>query len=147
VIPAPSAPKKHRRPDWAPQFLGVYRQTGNVRLSASAAGIDRDTVYSRRQRDERFALAMSAARADAIDTLEAEARRRALATSDTLLIFLLKSLRPEVYREQVRLDLRREAAEVIAAVGGDLDVDEVLAEAERIARHALGGPAGDGGNR
>jgi len=39
---------------------------------------------------------MASARDDAIDTLEAEARRRALKQSDTVLIFLLKSLRRDV---------------------------------------------------
>ena len=34
--------------------------------------------------------------------LEAVARKRATESSDNLLIFLLKSMRPEVYREVVR---------------------------------------------
>jgi hypothetical protein len=36
--------------------------------------------------------------------LELEARRRAMTTSDVLLIFLLKALRPTIYRENVRLE-------------------------------------------
>jgi hypothetical protein len=130
---AQSAPKKARRADWAPRFLEVYRQTGNVRLSASAAGIDRDAAYRRRQKDQKFAAAWANAREDAIDTLEAEARRRALSTSDTLLIFLLKSLRPDVYRENVRIDFRREA-EALAATLDGITADELIAEAERIVR-------------
>ena len=92
-LAADSAPKKGRRRDWAARFLEVYHQTDNVRLAASGAGIDRDTAYRRRQKDDRFATAWANAREDAIDTLEAEARRRALPTNDTLLIFLLKSPR------------------------------------------------------
>lgn len=130
---ARSAPQKRGRPDWAPRFLEVYRQTGNVRLSATTAGIDRDAVYRRRQRHERFAAAMASVRDDAIDTLEAEARRRALAQSDTLLIFLLKSLRPDVYRENLRIDVRREA-EALAATMEGVTAEELIAEAERILR-------------
>ena len=130
-----SAPQKGRRPDWAPRFLEVYRQTGNVRLSASAAGMDRDAIYRRRQKDARFAAAMASSREDAVDTLEAEARRRALAQSDTLLIFLLKSLRPDVYRDTVRVDIRREA-EALAATMDGITADEIIAEAERIAKRA-----------
>ena len=46
--------------------------------------------------------------ADALDILEAVAVQRAITISDTLLIFLLKSHRPEVYRETVTLRIERE---------------------------------------
>lgn len=102
---AQSAPEKRLKRDWAPRFLEIFRQTCNVRLSADGAGIDRDAAYRRRQRDQRFAEAWAQAEQDAIDVLEAEARRRALSTSDTLLIFLLKAHRPDRYREQSRVEL------------------------------------------
>ena len=126
-----STPKKGRRPDWTPRFLEVFRQTGNVRLATSAAGVSREAPYKRARSDPKFAADWAAAREDAIDTLEAEARRRALTKSDLLLIFLLKSLRPEVYRENVRIDLRREA-EVLAATLDGITADDLVAEAERI---------------
>jgi hypothetical protein len=94
-----------RRQDWGPHFLESYRATGNVRLSASSAGIDRDTAYKRRRRDARFAAAWAAAQEDAIDVLEAEARRRALSASDPLLMFLLRAHRPAMYRDNARLEL------------------------------------------
>src|SRR5262245_29225853 len=122
---AHSAPQKGRRPDWGPRFLEVYRQTGNVRLAATAAGIDRDSVYLRRQKDAGFARQMASAREDAVDTLEAEARRRALSTSDTLLIFLLKALRPDTYRESIRVDVRREA-EALASTMDGVSADELI---------------------
>lgn len=53
-----------------------------------------------------------------------------MATSDTLLIFLLKALRPETYRETLRIDVRREASLIADELG--VDVDEAIAEAERI---------------
>ncbi len=123
-------PARRRRADWAPRFLELFRQTANVRLSADGAGIDRDTAYRRRQRDAAFAAAWAQAEADAIDVLEAEARRRALAVSDTLLIFLLKAHRPERFRETIRIDLRREAERLASELG--IDAEEALAEAERI---------------
>jgi hypothetical protein len=113
------------------------RGTGNVRLAADAVGVDRSTPYVRAARDPAFAAAWARAREDAIDTLEAEARRRALSGSDQLLMFLLRSLRPTLYREtlDVRLELRREAERVAERLG--CSVEEVLAAAERTAREVL----------
>ena len=81
-------------------------------------------------------MAWAGAREDAIDTLQGEARRRAMNSSDTLLIFLLKSLRPEVYRETARIDIRGEAERMAARYG--IDPDEAMAEAERILADAGG---------
>lgn len=122
---------RRREPDWGPRFLETLRATCNVRLSATSAGIDRDTAYKRRGRDPHFAAAWAAAEADAVDVLEGEARRRALASSDTLMMFLLRAHRPECYRETIRLDLRREA-ELIAADLGGVSAEELIAEAQGI---------------
>ena len=121
-----------RRPDWTKRFIEVFAATGNVRLAASAAGVSRDAPYKRAQVSSSFAGAWLQAREDAVDILEAEARRRALSTSDTLLMFLLKSDRPDRYRERVdiRVDLRREAERIAADLG--IDAEEAIAEAERI---------------
>jgi hypothetical protein len=126
-----------KRPSWIPTFLETIRKTGNVRLAAHAAGVDRSTPYQRARRDQAFAEAWAAAEQDAIDTLEAEARRRALATSDTLLMFLLRAHRPERYRDtvNVRVDLRRGAEEVAKRLG--ISVEEVLERAEQISRGAI----------
>jgi len=125
---------RRRRADWKPRFLEIIRATGNVRLAASAAGIDRSTPYRRAQRDPAFARDWAAAEQDAIDVLEAEARSRALAGSDQLLMFLLRAHRPERYREtlDLRLELRAEAERIAAKVG--LSADEVLELADRRAR-------------
>jgi hypothetical protein len=121
-----------QKADWAGRFLQVFRSTCNVRLSADAAGIDRDTAYRRRQRDPAFAGLWAQAEQDGIDVLEAQARARALSQSDTLLIFLLKAHRPEVYRERVdiRVDLRREADRIARDIG--VTADSLISEAERI---------------
>lgn len=127
-----SAPTSSRRPAWTPRFVEVFAATGNVRLAASAAGVSRDAPYKRAQADPEFAAAWLRAREDAIDMLEAEARRRALGSSDALLVFLLKSERPEKYREKVdvRVDFRREAERIATRLG--VDVESMIVEAERI---------------
>jgi hypothetical protein len=98
------APRRERapRPDWAARFIEVFAATGNVRLAAGAAGVSRDAPYKRARRSPAFAARWARAREEAIDTLEAEARRRALSGSDALLMFLLRALRPALYRETIR---------------------------------------------
>jgi hypothetical protein len=123
-----------RKPDWRPRFLEVTRATGNVRLAADACGVDRSTPYQRAARDPAFAAAWRAAQEDAVDTLEAEARRRALTTSDPLLMFLLRAHRRDVYGDtiDVRVELRREAERVAERTG--LPVAVVLERMERRAQ-------------
>ena len=118
-----------RRP-WTERFLEVFASTGNVLLSANAAGVSRDAPYKLAKRDPEFAADWARARDDAVDQLEGEARRRALAGSDTLLMFLLRAHRPERYRETVRIDLAREASAIAGLLG--VDPDAAIAEAERI---------------
>lgn len=127
-----STPKRARRPDWAVRFIDVFAATGNVRLAATAAGVSRSAPYKKAETDSTFAAAWLEAREDAVDILEAEARRRALASSDSLLVFLLKSERPDKFREKVeiRFDLRREAERIAARLG--VDPEAAIAEAERI---------------
>lgn len=114
-------------PKWAQGFLDLFAQTGNVMLSARGAGVDRRTPYDLRARDERFAQAWADADEAATQVLEAEARRRAMATSDRLLEFLLKSRRPAVYRENHRV-------EVVGDGGGPVQtqvIPEGLSDHER----------------
>ena len=130
-------------------FLAHYRTMGNILRASEAAGVERRRVYEWQEHDEAFALEFQQAQAEAVETLEAEAYRRAVEGvevpitaagkgivgheqkySDTLLIFLLKGAAPQKYRE--RVDLRH---------GGNVDepltvrveyVDEVAgADADR----------------
>lgn len=135
------ASARRDRGEWAPAFLEALRNSGNVRASCRAAGISRQSAYDFRGNDAPFATAWQEALDEAIDVLEAAARQRALHSSDTLLIFLLKAHRPEVYRERVdmRVDVRL-AAERLAKTTG-LDADELLAEADRIFRDSARGAA------
>ena len=103
----PAAPGQNRTPKkasrrWTAAFLASLRQQGNVSAAARVAGISRSVVHEARAADPGFAAAWTDAIEEGADTLEAEARRRAFAGSDTLLIFLLKAARPQKYRENVK---------------------------------------------
>lgn len=66
------------REPWTLPFLDALRTTGNVAESCRRAGVGSHTAYQRRQNDADFANDWDNALEDSIDTLEAEARRRAL---------------------------------------------------------------------
>lgn len=109
-------------------FLVAMSLTGNISASARAAGVDRGMHYDWLTFDTEYAERFKEAKAEAIEVLETEARRRAIEglvtykftqsgkpikhpvtgepyfehkVSDTLLIFLLKAEAPEKYRDQL----------------------------------------------
>lgn len=91
---------------WRPAFLAALANSANVRAACQAAGIGRTTAYEAREHAPQFKKAWDDAIDEACDLLEATAFRRAMGgESDTLLIFLLKSHRPAVYRERRDLDV------------------------------------------
>ncbi len=96
-----TAKKEAPAPAWHERFLALLSDYGNVTIAAKGAGVSRFTAYRYRNTDTRFAQQWDAALELGIDGLEDEARRRAVLASDTLLIFMLKALRPEKYRERV----------------------------------------------
>lgn len=81
-------------------FIAVFSECGNISIACNIVGIHPMTVHGWIRTDEVFREDYYTAVDFAISTLEQEARRRALEGSDRLLEFLLKSLRPEVYRER-----------------------------------------------
>ena len=80
-------------------FLAAYKTCGNISEASRACEIDRSCHYDW-LRDPEYAEAFEFAKDEATDDLERVARERAKKGSDLLLIFLLKSLRPKVYRER-----------------------------------------------
>lgn len=132
---APGEKGRNTEVAWEAPFLARLAETGNITRSAKRAGISRMTVYRRRQESEVFRQAYDEALRVAVMALEDEARRRAYEGtlepvfyqgaraghirrySDTLLIFLLKAHKPEVYRETIGLrhDGRIEHEHSIAA--------------------------------
>lgn len=135
-----------RQGKWKAIFIEKLARLGNVRVAARIAGVDRETAYQHRRKDEAFAKAWQIALQDAADVLEAEAWRRAVKGvarpttiagerelvreySDTLLIFLLKGNKPKKFREHLR-------HEVTGKDGGAIETFTKIevAELERSAR-------------
>jgi len=82
-------------------FIVALTECGNVKAACDVAKIkSRQTVYTWRDEDDVFAAQWYDAMTEAGENLETEARRRAMDSSDTLLIFLLKAHFPEKYRER-----------------------------------------------
>jgi methionine synthase II (cobalamin-independent) len=119
-------------------LLEHYAESGNISASTQAAGVNRHTHYDWLRADADYAAAFSAAKDTAVDCLEAEARRRAKdgweepvyhqgiqvglvrKYSDTLLIFLLKGARPDVYKDR-REVTGAEGGPVVLRVRGPTD--------------------------
>lgn len=103
-------------------FLQAYSATGNLSVSAQAAGVHR-TLHYKWLNQERYAEAFEQAQEVANDALEAEARRRAVTGveepvfykgevvgtirkySDRLLTVLLAATRPEKFRTNTSVEL------------------------------------------
>jgi hypothetical protein len=87
---------------WQSVFLSSFRQCGNITKSSEAAEVTRQAVFYAHKRDPDFRALYEEAKEESIERLEDVARKRATESSDNLLIFLLKAMRPEMYREIVR---------------------------------------------
>lgn len=90
------AVKKQRQ-----ELLDALRSGASVTAACRVVGVPRRTAYQWREDDENFAAEWADALEEGTDALEDEARRRAMESSDTLMIFLLKGRRPEVYKDRV----------------------------------------------
>lgn len=120
---------------WTDAFLAALSECGILTDAAAAAGVDRSTVWRRRQDDAEFSKAVDEAIDMAADKLEAEARRRAVegveepvyqggqlvgtktVYSDSLLALLLKGRRKRVFAERV---------EQTGADGGPVQTQQVV---------------------
>ncbi|MDQ2782746.1 MAG: hypothetical protein M3Y26_09485 [Actinomycetota bacterium] len=128
-------------------FLAAYAELGTVTHAAKAANVHRTTHTDWLAADPDYAEAFEVAKEQAIEKLEREAIRRAVEGvdkpvyqggkmvgtireySDVLLIFQLKALRPDKYRErfQVQADVtHHEATDKL-----DADIAGLLATMER----------------
>ncbi len=97
-------------------------------LAARAAGISRQRCYKARQAEPAFEERWRQAEAEAVERLEVEARRRAMAHSDTLMLGLLRAHKPAMYDPRHRL-------EVSGPEGGPIPVTlvpEGLTDHERV---------------
>ena len=86
--------------EWRDAFLEALRTTPIIKQACRAAGVSRKVAYDWRKKDGEFAAEWNDALQDGIDTLEAILMRRAEERDTVAMIFLLKGLRPEKYRER-----------------------------------------------
>lgn len=90
-------------------LLIAFCESGNITQSAAAAECERTIHYYWLQEDPAYAKAFEQAEARFADNLEAEARRRAIQGSDTLMIFLLKGAKPDRYADRSKVALGGDA--------------------------------------
>ena len=90
-----------RTPKNRQKFLEHLSTGASVRASARAAGFGRRTAFEWKADDPDFAAEWEEAYESGTESLEEVARARAMEKSDSLLMFLLKARRPEIYRERV----------------------------------------------
>lgn len=89
-------------PEKLGNFLRHLGESGSVSFAAERTGIARNTVYLRRKVDPAFALGWRNAIELAAGALRDAAIARAHEGDDRLLMFLLRTLRPEVYGRVAR---------------------------------------------
>lgn len=137
-------------------FLRDFRVWGSVTHGAKAAKVNRRTVYDWLNRDPKFKAIYNEALEESTDLLEDEARRRAVEGvtkptfyrgekitgggiteySDQLLIILLRSRRPEKYRE--RMELTGKGGSPLLPAPRTMTDDEIRAELLLIAAQVTG---------
>ncbi|MDP1965325.1 MAG: hypothetical protein Q8K93_24335 [Reyranella sp.] len=88
-------------------FLRHLEDSGSVSAAAARAGIARNTVYQRRKADPAFALGWKKAMEMAAEMLRDRAIARAHEGDNRLLMFLLRTLKPEIFGQARRSGLRR----------------------------------------
>jgi hypothetical protein len=115
------------------RFLAAYAELGNLTGAAAVAGLSRQRHYEWTwSGDEQYIAAFKAANEIAVEGLELEARRRAMGGSDLLLIFLLKGLRPDMYRDNVKVDVNAKVEQTVRSMTDaerQRRIEELLAKA------------------
>lgn len=108
-------------------FLAAFIKSGSITKAAKDTGVDRCVHYAWLEEVKGYREAFEAAKDQAAQTLEDEATRRAVegvtqveyyqgkpvgakrVYSDALMMFLLRGLRPEKYRERGSVELTGKA--------------------------------------
>jgi len=129
-MPNTRTPQKREPLGWVEPFLEAFAKTGNVSEALRRAKVSRSTVYEHRARNEHFLVRWEEAKETGADEVEGALRKAAVKgvqtskviertladgtiertkqtdvkPSVTAMIFLLKSLRPEIYRERNPLE-------------------------------------------
>lgn len=134
-------------------FIEALRQIGNVTMVCVRLDMSRSQAYDWRAKDAEFRLLWDDAIEHAADLLEAEAWRRGVQGverpvyqggqqvgtvrefSDTLLIFLLKGIRPHKFRDRVEVVLKDPLVAIAEATG--MPEQEVITAVREISEQKL----------
>jgi len=100
-------------------LLAAIAEGLSIRGACHVARIGKTAFYEWVKDDPEMAQAVADATDDGTDFLEDVARMRAIDSSDTLLIFLLKARRPEKYRDVSRHEHTGADGGVLTVVIGD----------------------------
>src|SRR5215213_5022124 len=109
------------------KFLAALAEGMSIANAAGAAGTGRGAMYVWRKDDPLFAADWDEAVEVGTDLLEDEARRRAMAGSDQLIMFMLKARRPAQYKD-------RAVHEHVGAAGGAVQFEVAGAREELLRR-------------
>lgn len=88
------------------RYLAAYAECGSLKEAAQITGIGKSAHYEWLAKYPEYRVAYETATQRAIDSLEEEAKRRAMVGSDNLMMFMLKAKRPNEFRDMstVRVD-------------------------------------------
>lgn len=127
---------------WA-TFLAALEEKGIVKYAADKAGITPRAAYAKYKKDAKFAELWEHALELSIQSMEIEARRRAVEGvdqplysngtqvdvirkySDRLLMFLLKSKRPDTYADRQRSEVTLEGGANPLNVNGTVSLESL----------------------
>jgi hypothetical protein len=105
-LAAPSDGRDGTRPrplvKWQQNFLKVLRATPSVKAACQAARISRQTAYRWRKEHPEFKEAWEEILQFSVDELEATAFKLATEGDSSLISFLLRAHRPEIYNPAQR---------------------------------------------
>lgn len=121
------------------RFLEAFAAVGTLTGACRVAGVSPHTVYAWEENDPTFSGRQAEAQSHVADRLEEMALARALNAGDPhghlMIIFLLKALRPDKYRERIKVDVEHLVKQAALAGGLDADAADAAArEAERIVK-------------
>jgi hypothetical protein len=119
-----------RTPAIRAKFLELLGESGNVAATCAALGLHRPVIYAWRHADPAFARDWDNALQLGSEAIEDEARRRAMAGSDYLLVFLLKGLKPEKYKQNSSVDLNQNVSYHLR----NLPIDELRRRLDQLRR-------------
>ena len=91
---------RRRKTNTKQKFLAARRLGASVTRAAQNAGVNRGTIYRWRHQDPQFAQDWRQSQDTFVEDLELEALKRAMEGDRSLLIFLLKSHKPETYNQK-----------------------------------------------